>query len=232
MSLPTVLHWSGGKDSAHALGRLLADARYDVRALLTTVHPSRMENTVHGLPVALLEAQAAAVGLPLEVVPLAGAGLEGYDEAMTRTGRRLHAAGVRAYAFGDLTASGVLDLKRRQFEPLGLEVVEPLWGMSSAECMAAFLETGIRALTCVLDAAVLDRVHLGVELTNDFVAALPPGCDPCGEFGEYHSFTWDAPFFSTPIDFALGEVERIERSIGTTAGRQEFSYWRLHLQPR
>jgi diphthamide synthase (EF-2-diphthine--ammonia ligase) len=35
---------------------------------------------------------------------------------------------------------------------------------------------------------------------------LPDGVDPCGENGEYHSFVFDAPFFSKPIEFEKGEI--------------------------
>ena len=37
---------------------------------------------------------------------------------------------------------------------------------------------------------------------------LPPGVNPCGENGEYHSFVFDAPYFSRPIDVVRGEVVR------------------------
>jgi uncharacterized protein (TIGR00290 family) len=189
--VPVAFHWSGGKDSAHAPGRLLTDDRYEVRCLITTVHAARGESSVHGLPVHLLRAQADAVGLPLHTVALSGAGLEDYVEVMELATRRLHESGIRAFAFGDLEHSGVLPYKTEQFEPLGMAVVEPLWGMTSRQCITDFLRSGIQALTIVVDAGALDRGHLGVRLDVAFVDALPPGCDPCGETGEYHTFVWD-----------------------------------------
>jgi diphthamide synthase (EF-2-diphthine--ammonia ligase) len=30
--------------------------------------------------------------------------------------------------------------------------------------------------------------------------------DPCGENGEFHSFVWDAPGFTSPIRVVTGEV--------------------------
>lgn len=228
--ISVAFHWSGGKDSAHALGRLLADERYAVRCLLTTVHAARDESTVHGLPTALLRAQAAAIGLPLRVVALDGAGLDGYHEAIEDEARRLHGEGVTAFAFGDLEHSDVLRYKEAQFNPLGIEVVEPLWGMSSGQCSEDFLATGIEALTVVVDASVLGRDHLGVTVDRAFVESLPPGCDPCGEFGEFHSFAWNAPYFQSPVQFAAGDTDHIERSIGTTSGVQNFAYWRLNLR--
>ncbi|RNI20629.1 ATP-binding protein [Flexivirga caeni] len=228
--MPVAFHWSGGKDSAHALGRLLTDERYDVRCLLTTVHAVRDESTVHGLPTALLQAQAAAIGLPLRIVELHGAGLDGYNEAMEVETRRLRSEGITGCAFGDLEHSDVLQYKEIQFAPLGVKVIEPLWGMSPQECSEDFLASGIEAITVVVNAAVLDREHLGVPVDRSFVRTLPAGCDPCGEFGEFHTFTWNAPYFSSPVRFAIGDSERIERRISTSSGDQEFAYWRLHLR--
>jgi diphthamide synthase (EF-2-diphthine--ammonia ligase) len=34
---------------------------------------------------------------------------------------------------------------------------------------------------------------------------LPPGVDPCGENGEFHTFVFDGPIFQTPVRFAAGE---------------------------
>lgn len=221
------LHWSGGKDSAHALGRLLADERYDVRCLLTTIHAARDESTVHGLPTALLRAQAAAVGLPLSVVELDGPGLDGYDSTMELETRHLRAEGVTGFAFGDLKHSNVLQYKQAQFTPLGVEVIEPLWEMTPQECSEDFLASGIEAITVVVDAAVLGREHLGVAVDRAFIDSLPAGCDPSGEF---HTFVWNSPCFRSSVAFAVGDTERIERRIGTTDGVQEFAYWRLNLR--
>jgi hypothetical protein len=37
-----------------------------------------------------------------------------------------------------------------------------------------------------------------------FFASLPPGVDPCGENGEFHTFVWDGPGFAYPIRFTRG----------------------------
>ena len=40
----------------------------------------------------------------------------------------------------------------------------------------------------------------------DLIAYLPEGVDPCGEYGEFHSFVYDGPIFRKPIDVVVGEV--------------------------
>jgi diphthamide synthase (EF-2-diphthine--ammonia ligase) len=35
---------------------------------------------------------------------------------------------------------------------------------------------------------------------------LPPGVDPCGENGEFHSFVYGGPMFAEALDVRVGEV--------------------------
>jgi len=60
-----VFNWSGGKDSAHALWRAMRSGDYEIVALLTTVDGSTRRSTMHGIPAALLQAQAERIGIPL-----------------------------------------------------------------------------------------------------------------------------------------------------------------------
>ncbi len=225
------LHWSGGKDSALALSLLLADPDVHVARLVTTVHPDRGESTVHGVPVELLEAQARSIGLPLETVPLLGPGLDGYVDVMNTAAARMRREGIDAFAFGDLNLSGVRRHKQEQFGPLGFEVLEPLWDFSSRECIEKFLASGLRAVTVVIDADVLDDDRVGVPLDRSFVDRLPAGADPCGELGEYHTFVFDGPVFRSPVPFELGAPRYLEREIGTTEGIRRYRYWLATPQP-
>jgi len=211
------------------LGRLLADARYEVRCLVTTIDATREESSVHGLPTHLLRAQADAAGLPLLTVALSGPGLDDYVEVMNTATRELHRDGIRAFAFGDLEHSGALAYREDQFTPHGVEMVEPLWGMTSDQCMAEYLGSGIQSITVVVDASLLGRDHLGVPVDEAFIDALPANCDPCGETGEYHTFVWNAPYFRSPVGFTTGRTEYLEHRIGTQDGVKEFTYWRMHL---
>lgn len=226
-----MLHWSGGKDSALALSLLLADPDVHVAGLLTTVHPERSESTVHGVPVELLEAQAVSLGLPLRTVAMRGPGLDGYQEVMSDTAATMRREGIDAFAFGDLSASGVRGLKEAQFGGLGMQVLEPLWDFTSRECMERFLASGLRAVTVVVDADVLDAGRVGVLLDRSFVDGLPAGVDPCGELGEYHSFVFDGPIFRSPVPFELGPPHLLEREIGTTDGVRRYRYWLATPRP-
>ena len=127
-----VFNWSGGKDSAHALLRALKSGRYEIVALLTTVNRDTRRSTMHGIPLPLLQAQAASIGIPLHAVDLAPAGtMEDYGAAMARTAERFKRQGVRCFIFGDIFLHDVRTYRERQLAPLGIEVAEPLWGRSS-----------------------------------------------------------------------------------------------------
>ena len=84
--IKAVFNWSGGKDSAHALLRAIESGRYEIVALLTTVNRESRRSTMHGIPLPLLRAQAARIGIPLHEVALTPAGdMADYAEAMRRT---------------------------------------------------------------------------------------------------------------------------------------------------
>jgi uncharacterized protein (TIGR00290 family) len=224
-------HWSGGKDSALALSVLLGQAGVVVDRLVSTIHPQRGASTVHGLPVELLEAQAQSIGIKLQTVPLPGEGLDGYVDMMQAAATQMRSEGIDAFAFGDLSCSDVLRHKEAQFGPLGIEVLEPLWGMTSTECIEAFLRSGIRAVTVVVDASVLAEDMVGVQVNRTFIDLLPAGIDPCGEYGEYHSFAYGGPLFRRPVEFSLSAPRRLEREIGTTEGIRRYAYWLSTPQP-
>lgn len=61
MSIPIVMSWSGGKDSAAALQALLGAPQYDVIALLTSVSEEYRRISHHGVRELLLEQQADAI---------------------------------------------------------------------------------------------------------------------------------------------------------------------------
>ena len=64
------LWWSSGKDSAWALQLLREDPEVAVERLITTVTPTFGRVAIHGTRVSVLEAQASAVGVPVQSIEL------------------------------------------------------------------------------------------------------------------------------------------------------------------
>lgn len=52
----------------------------------------------------------------------------------------------------------------------------------------------------------LDKSFAGRIIDQDFINDLPENVDPCGENGEFHTFTFDGPIFKQPISFIIGET--------------------------
>ena len=68
------------------------------------------------------------------------------------------------------------------------------------------IAAGVKAkITCV-DPAQVDRTFAGRDFDQELLDSLPPSVDPCGENGEFHTFVYDAPVFSSPIDVRVGEI--------------------------
>ena len=132
--IKAVFNWSGGKDSAHALWRARQSELYDIVALLTTINRDSQRSSMHGIPLPLLQAQADSIGIPLHIVNLTPQGnLENYAEAMTCAALHFKEQGVTHFIFGDIYLHDVRAYRERQLAPLGIEVVEPLWGVVSSE---------------------------------------------------------------------------------------------------
>jgi diphthamide synthase (EF-2-diphthine--ammonia ligase) len=72
---------------------------------------------------------------------------------------------------------------------------------------------GIRALITRVDPRVLDAGWAGRFFGDDFIAALGPGVDPCGENGEFHTFTCDSPDFACPVPASLERIVRRDGSV-------------------
>ena len=78
-----LLAWSSGKDSAHALHVLRQGEGVEVVGLLTTLNAAAGRVAMHAVRHDLLQAQAAAVGLPLFAVPIPSpCPNEAYETAM------------------------------------------------------------------------------------------------------------------------------------------------------
>jgi uncharacterized protein (TIGR00290 family) len=204
----TLLAWSSGKDSAWALHQLRQQPDIDVVGLVTTFNAAFNRVAMHGVRMALVEAQAAAVGLPLWPVALPWpCSNEIYQAQMRAVTGRAVSDGITAFAFGDLFLEDIRQYREDQLAGSGLEPLFPLWGTASdtAKLAQTMLSAGLRAtLTCV-DPKQLATHFAGREFDPALLAELPPSVDPCGERGEFHTFCHSGPMFSRSIPVRTGE---------------------------
>jgi len=149
IKVKAVFNWSGGKDSAHALLRAMDSGCYEIVALLTTVNRDTYRSTMHGIPLALLEVQAASIGIPLYIVDLTPKGnMEDYSSAMLQAVQHFKTLGVTHFIFGDIFLHDVRQYREQQLVPHGIEVVEPLWGGNFGKGNGRFFIVGIKNDYC------------------------------------------------------------------------------------
>ena len=135
------LCWSSGKDSAWALSVARRQAQVEVVGLLTTVTEPYDRVSMHAVRTELLEAQAAAVELPLVRVPIpAPCTNEIYEQAMRTALARAAAEDVSVMLFGDLFLEDVRDYRERQLESTGIVPQFPLWGRSTGELATEMID--------------------------------------------------------------------------------------------
>lgn len=205
--IPVLMCWSGGKDSCMALHALQQSPEHEVTALLTTVTHDHDRISMHGVRRELLEAQADALGLPLDIAFIpAGASNADYEAAMAEALGRHHAVGVRTVAFGDLFLADIRAYRDRMMAANGMTAIYPVWGRETRAFVENFIDAGFRATISCVDLAKLDASFAGREIDAALLADLPEGIDPAGENGEFHSFVSDGPIFARPVPIRLGET--------------------------
>jgi uncharacterized protein (TIGR00290 family) len=204
---PILFCWSGGKDSALALHTLLQQNDVRVAALLTTVTEGYDRISMHGVRRELLRRQAESLRLPLHEVfipPKCGNPL--YESRMEEALLLYFQQGIRRVAFGDIFLEDLRLYREKNLARVAMQALFPIWKRDTGELVREFRSAGFRAIAVCIDSKVLDPSFAGRELDASFFADLPPGVDPCGENGEFHTFVFDGPIFSRPVDFTLGEV--------------------------
>jgi uncharacterized protein (TIGR00290 family) len=198
--------WSGGKDSAMALHALRAARDCRITALLTTITEEYDRISMHGVRRALLERQAESLGLPVHAVLIPPQCINAtYEERMKEALAQYFARGVRRVAFGDIFLEDLRVYREKNLAQAGMQAMFPIWKRDTRELAREFVRLGFRAIAVCVDPCALDPSFAGRELDASFFADLPPGVDPCGENGEFHTFVFDGPVFKSPIAFRVGE---------------------------
>ena len=198
-----VMSYSGGKDSALVLHKLIAEGHRPV-ALIINSDPEQQRSWFHGIPNRLFEAVAVSLGVPLIICDCTP---DDYNEAFERGLAQAKTMGAEACAFGDIDIEHHREWDDARAAAAGLKSLLPLWQLDRDAVVQEVIDIGIKAVIKVVDLSVLDGSLLGLTLTAEVVEQIKAaGADACGENGEYHTFVYDGPAFAYPVPYSLGEV--------------------------
>jgi uncharacterized protein (TIGR00290 family) len=202
-----VFNWSGGKDSAYCLFKLLKGHEYNIEYLLTTVSEKHNRISMHGVREELLDAQSLSIGIPVKKLFLPeNADIVAYENIFLDALQRLKDEGITDSVFGDIFLEDLREYREKQLVRMDITAVFPLWKMDTKKLAHDFINAGFKAIVVCVDERFLDQSFAGREFDLSFLSDLPDNVDFCGENGEFHSFVYDGPIFKDPVKINIGDI--------------------------
>lgn len=205
--LKSWMSWSTGKDSAFALMKSLADPNIEVCGIFSTVTSSFDRVSMHSTRRVLLEQQAKSLGIPLHTVEIPEhCSNDIYEKEMQKLILKAQQEGVNSIIFGDLFLQDIRNYREDKLKNSGITPLFPIWNYPTVDLAKELIASGFKAFVTCVDSKKLDSSFAGKKYDLSFLERLPVGVDPCGEYGEFHTFVYDCPIFSFPIDCEVGEI--------------------------
>lgn len=197
-----ICSWSGGKDSCFALMQAI-HAGYTPTVLLNVLNEAGKISRSHGIPSAILSAQAAAMRLPVHLI---SSSWEEYEKRFINALQELTAQYQLTHAvFGDIDLQAHRDWEEKVCETASLTAVLPLWQQNRKVLVEQMLEAGIETMIVSCN-TLMGEAFLGRMLTRELVSELETlGVDVCGENGEFHTLVLNCPLFRKGIDVIVGQ---------------------------
>ncbi len=197
--------WSGGKDSSYCLHKVLTEKLFDVKYLLTTVNDKYGRISMHGVREELLDSQAKSIGIPLLKVRVTEGTNNEYESEMESVLLKVKSEGIDNVIFGDIFLEDLRVYRENNLGRIGMKGVFPLWKMDTKILIKDFIRQKFKTIICCTNDGYLGEEWAGKEIDNSFLEELSDIVDPCGEYGEYHTFCYDGPLFKDKISFIAGE---------------------------
>lgn len=204
------ISWSGGKDSAFALHKIMKAGDFEIVSLHTVFNEETKRVGMHGVKEELIERQAQCIGLPLKKLYLESSeSHSAYEKLMQNFYQQCANEKIEAVVFGDIFLEDLKIYREQLLQSSGLKSLYPLWKLNTSELIQEFIGKNFETLVCAANAAFFSQAQMGQTIDEDFLKSLPMDVDPCGENGEFHTFVYDGPIFSQSVDFKPGEVVKI-----------------------
>ncbi|WP_294231457.1 diphthine--ammonia ligase [uncultured Chryseobacterium sp.] len=236
MKPKAIFNWSSGKDSALALYKILQEEKFEITSLLTSINKEFQRISMHGVHVSLLEKQVESLGFPLAQLELPKEpSMEEYREMMESIMTDFKKQGVTHSIFGDIFLEDLRKYREDQLAAAGIQGVFPLWKKNTKNLIEEFMDLGFKTIVTCINETYLDKSFAGRVIDKQFIEDLPENVDPCGENGEFHTFTFDGPIFKDPIGFEVGEIVKKtypKPKSGSDEENGEYVFWFCDLKAK
>ena len=198
--------WSGGKDSSMMLWQLLKGQQYDVVELHTAIGEETKRVSHHGVHQSLIQAQAKSIGIPLKLLALPQDQTnKSYEKMLDDYYGELKTKGIFHIGLGDIYLDDLKSYREELLSKNQMTGIYPLWKEDTYELANRFVANNFKSIICAAAPGKFADPITGTLFDSGFVKNLPEDVDPCGENGEFHSFTYDGPIFKDLIKLDLGD---------------------------
>ena len=192
-----LVSWSGGKDCCFACYKAISQG-----AKITQLVNLRFKGSSHTVTKNLLRFQADTIGIPIMQRETLW---ENYERDFKETVHPLVSKDVHGIVFGDLFCEEFQEQKHKEWAErvcgeLGIQAIEPLWGMKPDQVFREFLAAGFEAIIISVKADLIGEEWLGQKMDTPFLEYLvDKKLNVCGELGEYHTLVVNGPLFRKKI---------------------------------
>jgi diphthine-ammonia ligase len=207
--LKVAVSWTGGKDSALACYKAMKDHEVVlfVNFMWETPSPSH--------PLVITKLQSEALNTRFLWDRLTPPYLASYRESITEMKNEY---GIEAIVTGDITVDTIHGAWIDEVcKDTGVKVLKPIWEKDRKTILEELIDSGFKVIyTCVkepwMTADWLGRTIDAQTVKEMEVLHEKNGLDICGEFGEYHTMTLDAPYFTKTIQLPKFKMKKVETS--------------------
>jgi diphthine-ammonia ligase len=198
----TLCSWSGGKDSCFALIKAIEQG-LQPKVLLNVLNEEGKISRSHGIPALILQMQAKAAGLPIQLISSSWANYETNFTAALKTIKQTYNTSFAV--FGDIDLQPHRDWEEKVCASAGLKAVLPLWQQNRELLVMQMIKAGIKTIIVSCN-ETMGPDFLGRRIDETCVADLKNcGVDVCGENGEFHTLVTHCPLFSEEVPVFVTE---------------------------
>src|SRR5688572_13020346 len=156
------ISWSGGKDSALALYKILSSGEYEVVNLHTLINLETKRVGLHGIREDLIDDQARSIGIPLHKMYLpASMNHNAYEHAVKEFYQQCVDDQIEGIVFGDIFLEDLKKYREELMSAYPIKGLYPLWKINTSILVQDFIHTGFKTVICSANSKYFEKRHLG-----------------------------------------------------------------------